>query len=425
MYSNAWGMLSMTIRVPTSITAERAARLTAEVVDGTRQLRVPARVSFKSGLSVSQVTQAIITWGVRPTPGVLVTDLDVSDPHASRTLARNTPLLAAIQLADTVQDEQGVDITTPIRALSTHTLETVTNDIPQLAMGTAVGSDRVVMAVDHNPRLTRPRGMYPLGPIDESSRPLYAGRLETDATQSRGRLPLGHRALGVSGQKPESWGSNYSAAGAALGMLLFELIQNTDIHARTTVDGKALPRSIRLLHVRSVSQPRTVLSRSEPENRALSNYLLTAGEPHRAQQRLLVVSVLDSGPGLAATMLRRENILASPSPAHELRYLLRALRMTSSGSTREPMRGLGLRRVHTFLTALGGYAKVRSGRYELERDFLRFPYQDTGDSERSWWGGVQAPSVKPQLAGAAFTLVIPIPPGATAEQLWEAAAHGG
>ncbi|TDN92222.1 hypothetical protein EV279_1740 [Microbacterium sp. BK668] len=396
------------------------------MLDGSRPLFIPKHVSYKNALSVSLVTQSVITWGVHPADGGLVTDIDLDDSRAAQDLARNTPLLAAFALATSVQTLDGVDITERAKALSRFTLTEWAADIPQLAQGITVGTDRAVMAVDHEPSVIRPRGIYPRPHLDEESRPLYAGRPWKDALELRGRRPLGHRVLGISGQNPEGWGDNYSATGSALGMLLFELLQNTDIHARRTVYGNPLPRSVRLLHVRGFSQERSVLVRSDPADTTLMNFYANApAVAGNERLRFLVISVLDSGPGLAATLLRRENYTAPTSPTHELEYFLRALRMTSSGSTREPMRGLGLRRVQTFLTALGGFARIRSGRFEVQRNFASAPYQGPESDDRKWWGGVGAPTAKEKLAGTAFTLLIPVPPSAAADVLWRAAADGG
>lgn len=123
--------------------------------------------------------------------------------------------------------------------------------------------------------------------------------------------------------------------------------------------------------------------------------------------------------------MRRENILSPESPAHELRYFLRALRMTSSGSTREPLRGLGLRRVQTLLSELGGFARIRSGRFSIQRDFLQQPFGGADERESLWWGGVSAPTPREKTAGTALTLLLPIPPRAEAERLWRAAEDVG
>lgn len=414
------------IRIPQSVTSARAVKLSEEVLDGSRPLFIPKHVSYKNALSVALVTQAVITWGVHPADGTLVTDIDLGDSRAAQDLARNTPLLAAFALATNVQTVDGVNITERARELTRFTLTEWAADIPQRARGITVGTDRAVMAVDHEPALKPPRGIYPRAHLDEESRPLYAGRLWTDVLELRGRRPLGHRVLGISGQNPEGWGENYSATGSALGMLLFELLQNTDIHARRTVYGNPLPRSVRLLHVRGFSQERSVLVRSDPADTTLMNFYANAQAVAGTEQlRFLVVSVLDSGPGLAATLLRRENYTAPKSPAHEREYFLRALRMTSSGSTREPMRGLGLRRVQTFLTALGGFARVRSGRFEVQRNFASAPYDGPEPDDRKWWGGVAVPTPMEKLAGTAFTVLIPVPPSADANVLWRAAADGG
>lgn len=415
------------ISLPAKVSAARVAALTSAVSDGTRRLVLPARPTYSSPLSVSLVTQAVLTWGTHPAASTVATDLDLNDPRAEEVLARNSPLLAATQLATTIETREGVNVTERVRAIASAALD-LSSDLPQAGTGASVGSDRTIIAVDHVPDRDRPRGIYPRGQLDEAARPFFAGKIGMDTRGFRGRLPLGHRALAVGGQLPNSWGEKYAGAGSALGMILFELLQNTDIHARNTVYGKPLPRSVRLAHIRGIGQTRDVLARSEPANHHLMRFYSQAqaadGAAARDWLRFIVVSVIDSGPGLARTLLRRENIVA-PSPRQEMQYFLRALRMTSSGSTREPMRGLGLRRVQTFVSALGGYARVRSGRYEVHRDFVLHPYSRADDNERAWYDGLRQPAAVDQLVGTAVTLVLPIPPASTVEELWRAAADGG
>ena len=120
------------IRIPQSVTSARAVRLSEEVLDGSRPLFVPKHVSYKNALSVSLVAQSVVTWGVHPADGALVTDVDLDDARAAQDLARNTPLLAAFALATSVQTLDGTDITQRARALTTFTLAEGAADIPQL-----------------------------------------------------------------------------------------------------------------------------------------------------------------------------------------------------------------------------------------------------------------------------------------------------
>lgn len=413
------------IKVSAKMDAAHAATLLAEVVDGSRPLYVPKGIAFSDSLSVATVVQAVITWGTRPADGILATNFDPQAEGAGADLARNTPLLTAILFADSVLSRDGRDITAAARSLCAFALTEYAADIPPVAGGVRLGTDRAVIAADHVYQLARPRGIYPLRSLDESSRPLYAGAGRGDMLALRGRLPLGHRALGVSGQKPQSWGEKYSATGSAFGMLLFELLQNTDIHATRSVRGGPLRRSVRLLHLRGVSQKREAVLASATGNQHLINFYAKLPVSSGGQVRFLVASVIDSGPGLARTLLRRENIMVPTSHDQERRYFLRAFRMTAGIRTGDPMRGLGLQRAQVFLTALGGYARVRSGRFEVQRDFIRDPFHGRSESERSWWGGVSEPPVREQVTGTAITLIIPIPPEADPESLWEAAAHGG
>ena len=347
------------VHIPAKVSGSRVVELTEEISgDSTRRLSVPTVIKYASAMSVATLVQTVITWGVHAADNTLVSDLNLSAPGTPRLLSRNAALLTAIELASRIEATDGRDITAACKELAATALERISSDIPQLASGVEVGSDRTVMAVDHEPALRYPRGIYPRGPLDEQARPFYTGRIRSDVSELRGRYPLGHRVLGISGQRPENWADRYSAAGGALGMVLFELMQNTDIHARTSMAGKPLVRSVRLMHVRGFAQSVDVLTRSDPANRALMEFYARAhaSNPSASTPRFLAVSVLDSGPGLARTLLRRENIVSPSSPAHELRYFLRALRMTSSGSTREPLRGLGLRRVQTVLNELVSYA---------------------------------------------------------------------
>lgn len=417
-----------TIRIPARVSGRRVAELSAELArDGARRLFIPVSISFQDAMSVASLVQSVITWGVHPADNTLVCDVDTASVSGARLLARNAALLVAIELASRIEAPNGRDITVSCKALASRTLHESSNDVPQLATGVTVGTDRTMMAVDHDPALRFPRGIYPRGPLDEQARPFFTGRLRTDVSQLRGRHPLGHRVLGVSGQRPEGWADRYSATGSALGMVLFELLQNTDIHARTNIQGKPLARSVRLMHVRGYAQSVDVLTRSDPDNRPLMEFYArtrSANQPSGVM-RFLAVSILDSGPGLARTLMRRENILSPESPAHELTYFLRALRMTSSGSTREPLRGLGLRRVQALLSELGGFARIRSGRFNIQRDFLQHPFGGADERESMWWGGVAAPTPREKTAGTALTLLLPIPPRAEAERLWRAAEDVG
>ncbi|MCT9819285.1 hypothetical protein N3K63_03185 [Microbacterium sp. W1N] len=400
-----------------------------EIIDeltagGSPALSVPKSLSYVNALSVTSIAQAVITWGTHPATSTLITDLDLEDVDAARVLSRNAVLMTAIELADEIQRPDGADVTDRCKALAAFTLRHWSSDVPQIASGVEVGTDRTVMAVDHEPALRSPRGMYPRGDLDEQARPFFAGRAHADVHQMRGRHPFGHRVLGVSGQRPPNWADRYAATGHALGVVLFELFQNTDLHARLSVHGKLLPKSVRLMHARGFAQTRDVLSRSDPDNRGLMEYFArtSARESGGHTARFLSVSVLDSGPGMAGTLLRRQNITRPESPQQELTYFLRALRMTSGGSTREPMRGLGLRRVQSLLSALGGFARIRSGRFEIQRDFVRHPFDGPDERESMWWGNVAEPRPTQKVAGTAITLLLPIPPLADAATLWEVAS---
>lgn len=411
--------MTETLNLPQIVSAARADEFAAAANSGASTLYVPSKVSFKGTVAASLATQAVITWGTKPAAAVLQTNLDVDAPRVSEALERNAPLLTAIHLARTVIDAAGNDITDRARALA-EAATASSSDLPQLGTGVSVGTNRTVMAVDHIPDFEKPRGLYPHPALDEAARPFYAGYDRMDVSKLRGRAPLGHRALGVGPLNPEGFGDKYSATGRALGMLLFELVQNTDLHARRTARGHTLPKSVRLVQLRGYSQTRTTMSQTSDRNDLSNYYQRVPSVGGDDQLRFLTVSVLDSGPGLARTLLARENEF-SPTPDKELEYFLRALRMTSRGRTREPMRGMGLRRVQRFLSALGGYARIRSGRFEVYRDFTRFPYLEGADDERFWYGGLQRPSESPMLAGTSFTLVIPLPPLASTDTLWEVA----
>jgi hypothetical protein len=310
------------------------------------------------------------------------------------------------------------------------------SQLPQKADGQSLGTSRSIIAVDHVTEFAAPQELYRFGwragrksaLIDEQTAAQYVHEnLSGEALERlhEVRLPLGLKILQMSQLTPHSLGHNVET-GSHLGRILFELVQNTHLHARHEVDGRSLERSVRLVHVRSIHQTRQKMLIANSEDPNLASYLkslpsdLPVGHPASAEVakaesdllRFVVVSVLDSGPGIGAKEAWASGMRSEISASTETQYLLEALRKDSAGMGR-PMRGIGLKRVQELLSEIGGYARMQTGNITLSRNFIGSHYGVVQDQSQAWnlttLGATRQPMQNPlRVSGTLITMVIPV-----------------
>lgn len=398
------------LSVPPTLDSRVLDDLTRALARGAGPLRLPVAVKTTNLLAIPQALLAVVSWSHMN--GEVRTSFSFDDaPEAARKLQRNTALLVGILMSDRVVSPTGDDVTPAAHRIAMTALEEASN-IPTPGSGVTLGAERAVIAADHFHGLTGPRGLYldtPQGPdLSLKALEVYAKRSDGDITKNL--WPLGWRVMGMSrvGLRHDS---AFRQDAYELGKALFELFQNTHEHGRTNPVGARYDKSVRGVHVRTVSEPRHRLVASADAQRDLAEYFAAypsgidaVSETDRL--RFLAVTVFDSGPGLAARTLWDEGLRGDATEKQELSAMLATLRKHETHDS-GGLRGLGLTRVQQYLTDVGGFGMIRSGRFRLTRDFRRLPFVGAADNSNSWYGRFALPKTLTRVRGTAFTMVVP------------------
>ncbi|GAC1381349.1 MAG: hypothetical protein NVSMB48_09140 [Marmoricola sp.] len=375
-------------------------------------LQLPSTLKGDDLGGLGAVGQLILTWARRPTPGVLRTyvpaasDGDV-DGKATRdrlsaieTLVESDHGLLALLMSRRAVDVKGeslLGLTTPAtadRLLRTGQVATARR-----------GSKVALFAADHRSN-NAPFALY---------QPRSSGAAG-QAVRTRDEFEsLAHELLKVIGVGASSDRPSPEQQGS-LGTVLYQLFRNTHDWARTTVDDRKYERSVRILRSEYVGDSLATHLKHAEGDPGLQAYL--KHDVHQGAQRVdakkdmrrfLEVSILDSGPGLAARMLDSQR-LTDPSLEQEHTALLACLKkhMTTS---QHPGRGNGLHVVQELMTELRGYMKVRSGRLAMVRDYVQNPYTHSDEQEpwlTDWRSGSGTPTGLAPVVGTFISFVIPI-----------------
>jgi len=188
-----------------------------------------------------------------------------------------------------------------------------------------------------------------------------------------------------------------------LGTIFYELFKNTHKWARTDAYGVAIGKSVRGLRLqltrREMLRPRSLSERH-------ATYLASLAKEHGPCD-ILEITIFDSGPGLAARALNK--VVAADTPLiEEYRLVLNRLqfRATSSATSHH---GVGLVEVMRTLTRARAFARLRSGRLALCRDFSSAPLERDDDIRLvDWTTGTSALSELSPAEGLLFTILLPI-----------------
>ncbi|MBS1043577.1 hypothetical protein [Gluconobacter cerinus] len=153
-----------------------------------------------------------------------------------------------------------------------------------------------------------------------------------------------------------------------LGVMIRELIDNTDRYARQDINGNRLRKSVRGLHAQSHHVSPDRINSLAGEYAPLARYLTRIEQRMRFKTaQILEISIFDSGPGFAAHAMGRQ-IPSDYDIGEELklvrsRFLERNHEYTRDGA------GKGLRRTLERLKKDSGFIRLRTGRTSLYKDF--------------------------------------------------------
>ena len=230
----------------------------------------------------------------------------------------------------------------------------------------------------------------------------------------------------VSPSKAPAWIDARPALREALATIFSETFKNTHDHARADIDGSDLETSVRAIYARFYSLEDVISSIPDvgvtPAERYVRSFAPRTAKPGvripdlPAVSGVLELSVLDSGPGMAARWLN--------SPVHDLdprQQFDAVLQCFGKGrtSTASPGRGFGLWKVLNSLIGLRGFISVRTNNIHAFRQFgyvamtgqeelpggQRVPKEHLYDWNR---GHSTVPSEYPHVQGTVISFLIPM-----------------
>ncbi|WP_146247677.1 hypothetical protein [Curtobacterium sp. MCSS17_006] len=370
------------------------------------RLHLPPSSGGKSPLDDGRLMQAIISWGRSNGTPVLVAGEVAERAHFSARLAKDDAFLLAAGLSSEILDEAGVshpDLTAFVLSeLGRRNSFSAETDLPG-----------AVLLARHIPRLNRSINLHTPEhgewAVGENARTLYH-RIWADpmrpASLRRPHVPLGETIFRSAdgsylsrvtpdGEAIRTLGERlYSPSKAALdlvrrskisnrrvedevGEVLYELVQNTEWHAKQLAPGKT-GKGFRVLsggiHVIRSSRIEAATNDDPPLGRYVRNVFDLAGASQAggSEAKFASITLLDSGIGLArsaAIALGQEHLYG---PLTQVNYLASALEKTVRVSHRQ-MGNIGLPRVQTLMSNLGGFISIRTGSLEIHRDFIAHP----------------------------------------------------
>ena len=208
--------------------------------------------------------------------------------------------------------------------------------------------------------------------------------------------------------------------------ILYELFRNTQDHTRRLWDGSLNASSLRGVfvarHVKSyvewcqhlgncgplstyVQSVQSTLNRDIAKLERLPHGQIAISE--KSLLTILEISITDSGSGLAQHYLHTDLISSSVTPKQEHDAVVECFNKHAT-STHNPARGLGLHRVLTCLTGLGGFVRIRTGRLNLYRDLNLRPYEKSQIFLDWDTTGPATFNVHPMATGTAISVLIPV-----------------
>lgn len=191
----------------------------------------------------------------------------------------------------------------------------------------------------------------------------------------------------------------------ALGHLLHETFRNTAEHAYLDLNNRIPSKGVRclLVAVRSTEpnllKPDTLVSAEHPGLDQYFEQLRTKVDGGvRSKVYILELSIFDTGPGFAGTIATHKDFKTEEEEHNIVRQCFRDYVSSKGG----PNSGLGLGRVLSLISDLGGFVRVRTSTTEA----FFTPFSDTLESELT-------PHIVgnlPMAIGTVFTIAIPLEP---------------
>jgi hypothetical protein len=226
-----------------------------------------------------------------------------------------------------------------------------------------------------------------------------------------------------------TWIGARSGLSEALATIFAETFKNTHDHAREDIDGSDLETSVRAIYARYYPMQAVLNNIASvpaegvtPVERYVRGFAPRTVKPGvrvpdlPTVSGLLELSILDSGPGMAARWLRRP--VHDLDPREQLEAVLQCFRKGRTTTT-SPGRGFGLWKVLTSLIGLRGFISVRTNGIHAFRQFGYFAstgQEELHDGQRApkeqlydWKRGLSTtPSDYPHVQGTVISFLLPM-----------------
>lgn len=350
------------------------------------RLKLPTNIRHTAGGAEAALSQLVVTWAQGRQVPILETWVG-NDDQAGDFVRRLPGLTAALCASDIMGLGTTGSVMAKVREVALARLAVLQSGKPSPAFR---GSSVEIPCIDHIGRDT-PYLLSEPGSSEHSKlRPRSAF---TDlASYLLGRTVPNEYQPFIRPETPE-----------ALGGIIFELFKNTEDHAQTDASGNVLDISIRAI--------KTVHHGAKPDDLAavvadfppLAHFCSSLRPPRNATQtHLFELSVLDSGPGFAASRLGRP--LGDISAADEETAVRDCFSTFSAkGGSRF---GQGLPHVLRLLSRERGFLRLRTGRISLHADFSASDWDSHGDLLETWLPP-DCERLAP-VAGSLLTVLIPL-----------------
>jgi hypothetical protein len=383
-----------TVRIPAQSTIAASERALSELGEAPikEALKLPTRVRHLAGGAEASLVQLIVTWAQRSRPRRLETFIaSPEDEQIVDFVRRLTGLVAALCADEIAGVSRNVDLTRAVTTAALERLDQLSGSRPTSAYR---GPSAEIICADH---------------IGRGAPYLLYQRSAKGGFELRSRENF--RALAswlLRRVIPAEYLETFDPmAGDAIGGMLYELLKNTEDHALVDDQGDLLSTSIRALKTNHIGIIPGELVRLVEDSAPIANYCrsLTA-QAGGVQTHLFELSILDSGPGFAATWTGKP--LENLSDTEEERAVRDCFGRgsTKRGSTKGESRfGEGLPHVMRMLRKERGFLRLRTGRISLFADYSR-PDQPAEASALQRFrpdGNKLA-----RVAGSLLTLIIPM-----------------
>ncbi len=197
-----------------------------------------------------------------------------------------------------------------------------------------------------------------------------------------------------------------------LGDLIFELISNTEQHAKAGFLSGEQKCSVRGLNInyRLLNQEHDISSIAG-ENNSINRYL-TSVRPSDGPLHLLEISVFDSGAGIASSYSKG---LEDMPFEKEVEVVLKSFLEGVTSKSNFFGYGRGLNKARHLISARDGFVSVRTGRMSFYRDYKNFPLSIDNDEGYSSdvvffddLSGTDDFSEMANAAGLSYTILVPL-----------------